>query len=101
MDRIEREKTTVRQMITIYCRRHHRPQQEGLCDVCRTLLAYAHRRLEHCPKSNDKTSCRKCEIHCYSATYREQIRLVMRYAGPRMLLLHPLAAIRHLHAELR
>jgi hypothetical protein len=27
---------------------------------------------------------------------REQVKVVMRYAGPRMLLHHPLLALRHL-----
>ncbi len=43
-----------------------------------------------------KTTCDRCEIHCYTREQLERIREVMRYAGPRMLLHHPIAAIRHL-----
>ena len=101
MNHIEREKRVIRQMIRIYCKGHHANIGNGLCDECLNLLYYAHRRLEHCPKGNDKSSCRKCEIHCYSPDNRERIREVMRYAGPRMLFLHPFAAISHMITELR
>jgi hypothetical protein len=40
--------------------------------------------------------CEACPIHCYAKAEREQMREVMRYSGPRMLLRHPVLAIRHL-----
>lgn len=96
MNVIEREKHTINKMIRIYCAAQHRPSASGqLCESCLELLDYAHRRLERCPKGNSKSSCRKCEIHCYSSDKREQIRAVMRFAGPRMLLVSPMAALRH------
>lgn len=101
MNRIEREKQVVGQMIAIYCRHHHSPSPGTLCPDCRTLLEYAHQRLGRCPKGEAKTSCRKCEIHCYSPDNRRKIREVMRYVGPRMLFIHPISAIRHLISELR
>lgn len=98
--RISQEKVTVRRMVTLFCNnRHHPSGSDGLCDDCRELLQYACQRLTHCPKGNDKGSCRICEIHCYSPARREAIRRVMRYAGPRMILYHPLTAMRHLWAE--
>ena len=33
--------------------------------------------------------------HCYKPEMREKIREVMRFSGPRMLLVHLAAAIRH------
>lgn len=101
MNRIEREKSVVTGMIEIYCRRHHAPQDGNLCEDCRRLTEYVYQRLEHCPKGNTKTSCRKCEIHCYSPENREKIREVMRYVGPRMIFIHPWSAIRHLISEMR
>ncbi|MBO5824973.1 MAG: nitrous oxide-stimulated promoter family protein, partial [Prevotella sp.] len=41
-------------------------------------------------------SCKKCHTHCYAPKEREAIRRIMRWAGPRMLLYAPVAAIRHL-----
>lgn len=103
MQRIEEEKRIVEKMIAIYCRRHHSPSESdgGMCDECRRLRDYAFARLDHCPKGESKTSCRKCEIHCYAPEYRNKIREVMKYMGPRMLFISPIAAIRHLHRELR
>ena len=99
MNRREHEKSVVTGMIEIYCRKHHKTT--NLCCDCEDLLTYALSRLEHCPKGNAKTSCRKCEIHCYSPENREKIRDVMRYVGPRMIFIHPWSAIRHLISEMR
>ena len=98
--RLQREARTVAAMIRRYCRdRHH--TTDGLCPECAELLAYAHRRLARCPFQEDKTTCGKCPVHCYAPGLRARIREVMRYAGPRMLLFHPLMALRHLIDGLR
>lgn len=94
MTRIEREKKTVRQMIEIYCRGAHKTKE--LCKDCQALLEYSTDRLEHCKFGDDKKSCKKCPVHCYKADMRAAIRQVMRYSGPRMILYHPVAAIRHI-----
>jgi hypothetical protein len=52
--------------------------------------------LETCRYGPLKGSCKQCTVHCYAPAQREKIRAVMRYAGPRMLLYHPLEALRHL-----
>lgn len=100
MSRIEREKQTVEMMVRFYCKCHHGTGDE-LCSQCAALLKYACARLDHCPKGDQKSSCRKCDIHCYSPENRARIREVMRYVGPRMLFYHPVAAIRHLLSELK
>ncbi|MDE7472858.1 MAG: nitrous oxide-stimulated promoter family protein [Muribaculaceae bacterium] len=102
MNRVEREKVIMGQMIAIYCRSHHNERSaDGLCGECSELLAYARQCIGRCPKGDSKTSCRKCEIHCYSAINRAKVRDVMRYVGPRMLYRHPIAALWHLYSELR
>ncbi len=87
-------------MFDIFCRAHHRPARKStdhqLCDECETMLRYAHRRLDNCPFGDDKPVCSNCTIHCYSQRRREQVRAVMRYAGPRMLRHHPLLGLLHL-----
>ncbi|MDR2146790.1 MAG: nitrous oxide-stimulated promoter family protein [Tannerella sp.] len=90
-----REKKTVSKMLRIYCRFKH-GQRSALCPECRRLEDYAYRRLEHCKFGEDKMPCQECTVHCYKPEYREQIRVVMRYAGQRMLFFHPVDAIRHL-----
>ena len=93
--RVAREKQTVAAMVAIYCRQQH-GRREGLCPACSELLDYAHLRLERCPFQAEKPTCAKCPVHCYRPGMRERVRAVMRYAGPRMLLYHPILAIRHL-----
>ena len=91
-----REFKTLAAMLRLYCRRHHRPADEALCADCAALCDYARRRLERCVFGEDKPTCANCSVHCYSAKMRERVRQVMRWAGPRMLLRHPLLALYHL-----
>ena len=100
-DRRGRELTTIVAMLRLYCHAHHGHGKSELCGECKTLAAYAQRRLEHCVFGEAKPTCVKCSVHCYSATMRERVRQVMRWAGPRMLLHHPLLALRHLVDERR
>lgn len=92
--RTAREKKTITAMIRIYCRGRHGSRGE-LCAECDALRQYALGRLDRCPFGPDKPTCAKCPIHCYKAQMRQRIRDVMRFAGPRMLLRHPILAIRH------
>lgn len=82
-------------MIRLYCRDHH-GEREGLCNQCTELRDYAIERLARCPFQEGKTTCAKCPVHCYRPERREEIRVVMRYAGPRMILRHPILAVWHL-----
>jgi len=100
--RIAREKKTVAAMIRLYCRRHHgRLRHRRLCKECDELHEYAMARLDRCPLAAEKPPCSKCPIHCYRPAMRDRIREVMRYAGPRMLIRHPILAIGHLLDSLR
>lgn len=90
----EREKLMVSQMIALYCRKKHHTRG-GLCPQCAALDAYAKMRADKCPFMETKTFCSNCRIHCYKPDMRAKIREVMRFAGPRMILHHPVAAIRH------
>ncbi len=92
--RLERERHTIRVMIEMYCQGTHR-SLDGLCPECEQLHQYAMGRIDKCPYQADKPTCAKCPIHCYKPAMREQIRQVMRYAGPRMLFTHPSLALWH------
>jgi len=98
MKRTEREIQTVRKMIGIYCRGHHRGGQT-LCEECRELSAYAEQRAEKCPFGEEKPACSRCPIHCYKPRMKEKIAKVMRYSGPKMMYRHPMLALRHLMAK--
>lgn len=97
-DYLGKEKGTISAMVRIYCDGHHRYGRgvSDVCDDCRELLDYAFCRLEKCKFGLEKPVCSKCTVHCYKPEMRERVREVMRYAGPRMLLRHPVMAIGHM-----
>lgn len=98
----QREQKVVAEMISLYCRKSHGTgKKKRLCSDCQQLLDYAQARSEHCPFMENKTFCANCKVHCYKPEMREQIRTVMRFSGPRMLLYHPILAIWHLICSLR
>lgn len=90
----EREKETVTLMIRIYCKKKHGAKKK-LCSDCEALLQYAMLRSDKCPFMETKTFCSNCRVHCYKPEMREKIRTVMRFSGPRMILYHPVMAVRH------
>lgn len=93
--RITREEKTVAAMIELFCRQRH-CRRHDLCEECQELLDYARERLDKCPFQEGKTVCSFCTVHCYKPEMREKIRVVMRFAGPRMLYRHPLMTIQHI-----
>lgn len=100
----EGEKKVVSKMIAIYCRSTHqtdRHPRKEFCEACEELEQYAVQRLERCPFGEEKPTCGNCPIHCYKREMRERIKAAMRYAGPRMVFLHPLDTIRHFYQEYR
>lgn len=97
--RLERERKVLREMILLYCNGRHRGE-ETPCPSCQSLLDYGMSRLERCPQGERKPFCSHCAIHCYSPERRKEIKAVMRYAGPRMLLYHPLLTLKHYGGDL-
>lgn len=97
--RLEREHRTMSAMVGIYCRDHHGSATP--CAECQGFLDYAERRLEKCPYGEEKPTCARCPIHCYKPAQREQAKVVMRYAGPRMTWSHPWLAFLHVLDKLR
>lgn len=94
-DHILREKKTFQAMLRLYCRAHH--QAGGpLCEDCRELLQEAWQRLDHCRYQKTKPPCGRCPANCYPPATRSQVRQIMAFSGPRMLLHHPLLALLHL-----
>ncbi len=93
--RREREAIIVQAMIKMFCQAKH--DSKGLlCTDCQSLSVYAEKRLLSCMFGEIKPVCKECPVHCYSPQKREQMRLVMRWAGPRMILRRPFYAITHL-----
>ena len=77
-----REQRTVDEMIRLYCRKKHGTRGGGLCPACGRLRDYSWKKSEKCPFMEQKTFCSNCKVQCYQPERREEIRQVMRYAGP-------------------
>ena len=95
MGRIEREKKTIALMIDIYCQRKHGNKKGELCDDCKELLEYAHKRLSFCKFGENKSTCSRCPIHCYKKDMKEKVKDVMKFSGPRLLVHNPIELVRH------
>jgi len=91
---LSREEKTFRKMAGIYCRNHHGSGNQ-LCQKCEQMVEYVMECVSVCPYGGEKPVCGKCRTHCYAPDMREKVRLVMAFAGPRMMVRHPILAIRH------
>ncbi|NTW44786.1 MAG: nitrous oxide-stimulated promoter family protein, partial [Anaerolineaceae bacterium] len=83
----------------------HEMINADLCGIyhtlsCESLSKYAEKRLLSCMYGEIKPVCKHCPVHCYSSVMREQMRQVMRWAGPRMIFRNPVFAIMHLFDNL-
>jgi hypothetical protein len=92
--RLSREWKTMEMMMKLYCHDKH-GATAVLCAECQGLLNYSNMRLDRCRFGEEKPTCAKCPVHCYQHDRREQIKVMMRYAGPRMLWEHPVMSLRH------
>lgn len=103
----KKEQQVVEEMIRLYCRKNHQEHWKAgtrageLCPACQELADYARLRSRKCPFMEQKTFCANCKVHCYKPQMREQIRIVMRFSGPRMLFCHPGMTIWHLVCSMR
>ncbi|MFX1482131.1 MAG: nitrous oxide-stimulated promoter family protein [Promethearchaeota archaeon] len=93
--KIQKEKATVERMIHLYCEKKHDSSSNQLCADCQRLLQYSHQRLDYCQYGEEKPTCRKCPVHCYRPTMRDEIRSVMRFSGPRLIFRAPIEWIKH------
>ena len=91
----EKEKAVITYMIRYYCRKKH--AHKIVCEDCQALISYAHQCIDRCPFMESKTFCSNCKVHCYQKEKQEQIRKVMRFAGPRMLFHKPGMAMAHMY----
>jgi hypothetical protein len=92
--RLAREGETMTAMVRCYCRDQH-GAEVALCPECQGLLGYATVRLDRCRFGAAKPTCANCPVPCYQRDRREQMKAVMRHAGPRMLWRHPVLSFRH------
>ncbi|UCF31474.1 MAG: nitrous oxide-stimulated promoter family protein [bacterium] len=101
-EEIRRDSDKLTRFVSMYCDAHHRNRERkpfsfqyekipvvvrdgpSLCKDCTRLLRHAIVMRVYC-HLDPKPKCRKCPEHCYRPKYRDEMEVVMRYAGPRSL----------------
>jgi len=89
---------TIKKMLTMYCREMHGTEKD-LCPECLKLLKYAQKRIDKCVYGEKKPVCSKCPVHCYKPEIREEVKKVMRFSGPRMILHSPILSMRYMYRK--
>ncbi|MBF0363395.1 MAG: nitrous oxide-stimulated promoter family protein [Oligoflexia bacterium] len=90
-------------MIHIFCKNKH-SLDFCKCKECNDLLMYAIEQSNKCKWNKNykiQPTCSQCSIHCYKPEYKEQIKKVMRYSGPRVFFYHPVLTLWYLKKKFR
>ena len=77
--RILREIKPLPVWVELYEQRHPAPADTP--EHYRDLLAYAVKRLEKCRYGEDKPACKQCRCTVISQKPREEMKVIMRWAG--------------------
>lgn len=93
------EMDTIQKMLLVYCRDVHSGDKQEICSQCLELFKYAQERMDKCVYGDNKPVCSECPVHCYKPAMREEVRKVMRYAGPRMIWYSPILAVRYMYRK--
>ena len=97
---IPKEKADIRKRFGIYCHSHHGTSGNKLCPKCTALLATAMTKMDRCPYGITKPICDRCEMPCFGDAANKQFREIMSSSQSRMLLRHPVLAVKHKMASM-
>jgi len=93
------ELDTIKKMISLYCQAKHGGSDQELCPECSKLCTYAKQRMDKCVYGDNKPVCSQCPVHCYKPAMREEVKKVMRYAGPRIMWHSPILTARYMYRK--
>jgi len=101
LNHIKREQRTITHMISIYCHGQGHAVS-GMCADCGSILRYAEERISSCPyRGSPKPACGLCRTNCFTPEMQRRFAQIMRYAGPKMLVRHPLLTLVHVWDAVR
>lgn len=86
----------------IYCRGNHGAaarEDDVMCSWCREAIEGTLERATACPYGHEH-NCEDCETHCQRGEAQENIKRIMRYAAPRMVVRHPIMTFGYLRKKL-
>ena len=97
---VPKEKENIRKTFGIYCNANHGTTDNKLCPKCTALLTTAMLKIQRCPYGIAKPICDACETPCFGEVPTKEFRNIMKSGQKKMLLSHPLMAVRHKLASL-
>ena len=92
---VPKEKENIRKTFGLYCNSNHGTSDNKLCPKCTALLTTAMLRIQRCPYGIGKPICDACETPCFGEVPTKEFRQIMKSGQKKMLLSHPLMAVRH------
>lgn len=97
---VPKERENIRKTFGVYCNANHGTTDGKLCPKCTALLSTVMLKIQRCPYGIAKPICDACETPCFGEIPTKEFRTVMKSAQKKMLLSHPLMAVRHKIASL-
>ena len=97
---VPKEKENIRKTFGVYCNANHGTTDNKLCPKCTALLTTVMLKIQRCPYGIAKPICDACETSCFGEVPTNEFRAVMKAGQKKMLLSHPLMAVKHKLASL-
>lgn len=92
---VPKEKENIRKTFGVYCNANHGTTDNKLCPKCTALLTTVMLKIQRCPYSISKPICDACETPCFGENATNEFRAVMKAGQKKMILSHPLMAVKH------
>ena len=97
---VPKERENIRKTFGVYCNANHGTTDGKLCPKCTALLSTVMLKIQRCPYGITKPICDACETPCFGESVTKDFRDVMKSGQKKMLLSHPLMAVKHKIASL-
>ncbi len=97
---VPKEKENIRKTFGVYCNANHGTTDNKLCPKCTALLTTTMLKIQRCPYGIGKPICDACETPCFGEVPTKEFRNIMKAGQKKMLLSHPLMAVKHKLASL-
>ncbi len=92
---VPKERENIRKTFGVYCNANHGTEGGKLCPKCTALLSTVMLKIQRCPYSIAKPICDACETPCFGEVPTKEFRAIMKSGQKKMLLSHPLMAVKH------
>lgn len=99
-NRRDQKHQIVSDMVMIYCDGHHKHTLSP-CPKCQEVLDYSKFRTSKCPYIKKTLFCSNCPTPCYKPDMKEEMRVIMKYSGPRYFFKHPILVLKHGYTDIK